>query len=380
MLFIACNFATLSSQTDNIEIMKIVILAGGSGTRLWPKSRKKKPKQFAKIVNNRTMIENTYDRLMGFFDMKDIYFSTVPEFADTIQKLFPQTPADHIIVEPEKRDNAAAYVFVAAHFIKDYPNEPLAFIPSDHFIKDIVRFNAVLKAAEKQIIETGKMLDIAIEPNFPSTALGYTQVGEKVENDDNVDIFTFKGHTEKPEYDVAQQYLKEGSYLWHASYYMWTAKGFLDAYKKYAPEIHAHAEEIIEGLNLKDDARVREAYSLIEKTSIDFAITEKMDPDDVLIIKGDFGWSDIGAWDVLHDLKKVDHDENQNWSEGNWHGIDTSGSFISAPEGKLVATIGVDDLIIIDTGDALLVCPKSKSQEVKKMVTKLTEEGDIDFV
>lgn len=360
--------------------MKIVILAGGSGTRLWPKSRKKKPKQFAEIVNNRTMIENTYDRLMGFFDNKDIYFSTVPEFAETIKRIFPQTPDDHIIVEPEKRDNAAAYAFVAAHFMEKHPDEPLAFIPSDHYIKDIVKFNQSLKKAEVLIKETGKMVDIAIEPTFPSTALGYTQIGEKTDDSEGIEVYAFKGHTEKPEYEKAQQYIKDGSYLWHGSYYMWTAKKFLEAYKAYAPGIYEHVEVIQEGLSRKDASKVNEAYGQIEKTSIDFAITEKMNPEDVLIIKGDFGWSDIGAWDVLHDLKKVDHDENQNYSEADWYGIDTNGSFISAPEGKVVATIGIDDLIVIDTKDVLLVCPKSKAQEVKKMVNKLSEEGNIDYI
>lgn len=355
--------------------MKIVVLAGGSGTRLWPKSRKNLPKQFAQIVNDKTMIENTVDRLLEDFDFSDIYFSTIPEFEDKIKDIFPDVADDHIIVEPEKRDNAAAYGFVAAHFLLTDPDEPLAFIPSDHYIRNVEKFNRTLRVAEAHIRETGCMLDIAIEPNFPSTALGYTKVGKEIAVVDGVEVYSFEGHTEKPAFDIAQAYVRDGSYFWHGSYYMWTARGFLSAYEKYAPEIYAHLGKIVDAITDGRFDEIASHYSRIEKTSIDFAITEKMDHDDVRILKGDFGWSDIGTWDVLYDLKKVDLDENQNCTEGNWEGIDTSGSFISSTNDRLIATIGVDDLVIIDSKDALLICPKSRAQDVKQLVAKLQEKN-----
>lgn len=360
--------------------MNIVVLAGGSGTRLWPKSRHTRPKQFARIVNEKTMIENTVDRLLEEFDFENIYFSTVPEFSSVIKEIFPNVAEDHIIVEPEKRDNAAAYAFVAAHFMIKDPDEPLAFIPSDHYIRNVEKFNRTLRVAEGHIRETGKMLDIAIEPTFPSTALGYTKVGDKLDEIDDIELYSFVGHTEKPAYEVAQQYVREGSYLWHGSYYMWTARGFLEAYEKYAPDIYVHVADILKALTDGKHDEIVDAYGKIEKTSIDFAITEKMNHDDVRILKGDFGWSDIGTWDVLYDLKKVDFDQNQNYIQGNWVGIDTSGSYISSLNGKLVATVGIDDLVIVDTKDALLICPKSRAQDVKRIVQELKDKNKKNYL
>lgn len=360
--------------------MNVVIMAGGSGTRLWPKSRKKNPKQFTKIFGNKTMIENTYERLEGFFPLEKIYFSTIPDFAEKIKKLFPNTPENNIIVEPEKRDNAAAHGYVAVFLSKKFGDEPLAFIPSDHFIDDVVRFHKTLNVAKKYILEQGKMVDIAIKPSFPSTVLGYTEISKKVGVIDGVEIYQFESHTEKPDFKTAKRYLKKGNYLWHGNYYMWTPNKFLEAYKKYAPKIHEHLTEIGRALDLDDFEKVRKEYLKIEKTSIDYAITEKMKSNDVYILKGDFGWSDIGAWDVLHDLLKIEKDPSQNLVQGKWIGNDTSGSFISAPSGKLIATVGVDDLIIVDTKDALLVCPRSRAQDVKKIVSELETSGDLSYL
>ncbi|MBU1167211.1 mannose-1-phosphate guanylyltransferase [Patescibacteria group bacterium] len=360
--------------------MKIVIMAGGSGTRLWPRSRQNKPKQFTKVIGNKTMIEDTYSRFEGFYETEDIYFSTIPEFADRIKDFFPQVPLENILVEPEKRDNAAAHGYVAAVLAKKYGDEPMAFIPADHYIEDVVRFHKSLNVAENMIKKEGKMMDIGIEPDYPSTALGYTRIGKRVLNEEGIEVFRFKGHTEKPVFKMAKKYLAKGDYLWHGNYYMWTPNKFLTAYEKYAPEIYQKLAGIKEALQKEDHEQVALLYSEIEKTSIDYAITEKMDPKEVLIIRGEFGWSDIGAWDALKDLLKPEEDANQNYAQGKWVGKDTSGTYISGNPQKLIATVGVDDLIIVDTDDALLVCPRSKAQEVKSIVEELKDRGEIDYL
>lgn len=360
--------------------MKIIILAGGVGTRLWPISRKKSPKQFGAIIDNKSMIECTFDRFKKDFKKEDIFISTIPDFQEKIQKIFPDLPAENIIIEPDKRDSGPAMGYVALNLFLKFPDEPIAFIPSDHYIADVPLFIKSLRVAEGLIRETNKMVDIAVRPNFPSTVLGYTHIGELYKSIDNIQIYRFKGHTEKPDYKTAKGYLENGNYLWHANFYMWTPRLFLEAYKEYALGFYQSFMKIKDFLEKGDARAIEKEYQKLEKTSFDYAVTEKMDPEKVLIIKGNFGWSDIGAWDVLYDQLSKEHDENKNLIRGDWVGIDTSGSLIYGNKDKLIATIGIDDLVIIDTKDALLVCPHGRAQDVKKLITKLKEDGRERFL
>lgn len=360
--------------------MNIVILAGGTGTRFWPISRRKNPKQFTPIVEKRTMLECTYDRFINDYPQGDIYISTTKEFKDQVGRLLPKVAPENIIVEPEKRDTAAAMGYVAARLFVDEPDEPMVFVPSDHFIFDAKRFLKLLKKAEEFIKQEGKMMDIAIVPNFPSTALGYTRIGDLYKDEDGVEIYKFLEHIEKPNYQKAKEYVKEGSYLWHANYYMWTPRAFLEAYQRYAPDIYQHLEKIIEIVKKGDEDQIDTEYQKIEKISIDYAVTEKIDKNDVLIIKGDFGWSDVGTWDVLHDQLAAEADENDNVVRGKWIGDDTTKCLIYSKKDKVVATIGLNDMVIVDTDDALLICPQGRSQDVKALVEKLREEGEEKYL
>lgn len=226
------------------------------------------------------------------------------------------------------------------------------------------------------IKETGKLLDISVHPTIPTTTLGYTKVGKRLFERNGVEFFEFKGHAEKPDYKTAQKYLEEGCYLWHANYYMWTPKLFLEAYKKYAPKMYEKLLEIEEAIKNEDEVVIEKSYREMEKISIDYAITEKMDPEELLIIKGSFDWKDIGAWDTLHENLMTKTDERRNLVKGERLNIETSGCIIYGTEGKLIATVGVDDLVIIDTKDSLLICPKSRAQDVKKVVEELREREE----
>lgn len=352
--------------------MNAVILAGGQGTRLWPMSRKDKPKQFFSILSDLPMVVEVYDRLRSTFSEDQIYIATLEPFVPLIKELLPSLNPNQILTEPEKRDSGPAMALAAWNLAKHgKEDEPMVFIPTDHYIADINRFLRALTIGADLVSNTSKMVDISVDPEFASTTLGYTKIGERKELIDGVEVYEFSGHTEKPDYATAKTYVDSGKYLWHANYYMWTPKLLLEAYKKHAPEIYALLEKM-------DSAEVSEAekyYGQMPSVSIDYAITEKIDPKDVLIIKGDFGWSDIGAWDVLHDrLRHRQADENQNVIKGDSITIETSNSLIYSQDKKIIATIGLSDMVIVDTEDALLVCPKGRAQEVKSLIQKLRDQ------
>ena len=356
--------------------MRVIILAGGSGSRLWPMSRSDMPKQFCKLTSDKTMLEETLDRFKDYPAEKK-FIATTTQLVDEIKEILPNFPEENIIIEPEKRDTAPAMGFNAVHLGLRDMDEPMVFVASDQQIAQVDDFLNCLNQAEKVINETGKMLDISIFPMEPNTALGYTKVGKKVTDKDGVEFYEFLGHKEKPDFETAKRYLKEGGYFWHANYYMWTPRKFMEAYKKYSPEMYKTLKEIETELQGgADQNKITKLYGQMEKISIDYAIAEKMDLKDVLIIKGEFGWRDIGTWDTLYENLLPQSDEQKNIVKADAVTIDTAGSMIYGKKGKVIATIGVDDMVIIDTDDALLVCPKSRAKDVKEVIEELKKRGD----
>lgn len=352
--------------------MKAVILAGGIGSRLWPLSRLSRPKQFARVVSEDALIRDTYRRLLRVFAHEDIYFSVSPSFEPLLREEFPELEDYQIIVEPEKRDTGPAMGYVAAILESTDPDESIVFVPSDHYIKDEELFLRCLQAGDELIQQTGKLVDIGITPAFPSTVLGYTKIGEKAHDIDGIEVYEFAGHTEKPNYDLAKFYAEDGSYLWHANYYMWTPKKFMEAFERYHPEMGATLRQI-----QKEPTRAAELFSSMERTSIDYAITEKMDDGEMLVIRGDFGWSDIGAWDTLYDRLR---EGEGNVTKGRCVTIDTNRSLIYGSDDKLIAVVGLDDIVIVDDSDALLVCRRGDAQRVKDIVSRLRAEGFEDHL
>ncbi len=348
-------------------------MAGGGGTRLWPQSRESKPKQFSKIIGDKTLFEQTLDRFKDF-DIKDVYIALGRKHLEAAKTLAPQIPDENYIIEPCKRDTGPAMAYVCLNLLEKYGDETIAFIPSDHFIGDNDKFMQTISVADKLIQNTGKLLDISVAPNFPSTVLGYTKIGEKYLQENGTEIYKFLSHTEKPDFETAKKYLEDGSYLWHASYYMWTPRKFIEAFEKYAPQILDHVKRIIDANKNNDDKTIEDTCDVMESISIDYAVTEKINSEDVLIIKANFTWSDIGAFDVLYDAQKSKTDEEKNLIQANWVGIDCSGCLIKGAADKMIATIGIDDIVIVDTENALLVCKKGSAQEIKKIINKLKED------
>ncbi|MCL5794822.1 MAG: sugar phosphate nucleotidyltransferase [Patescibacteria group bacterium] len=360
--------------------MNIVILAGGGGTRLWPMSRAKSPKQFWPLVSELTMFEETFNRFKNSFPLKNIFVSTTEQTVKLAKKILPEIPNKNYIVEPEKRDTGPAMAYASAYLATHAdPDEPMAFIASDHMIKNPQLLIKCLLEAEKIIKKTQQMMDIAIVPTFPNVNLGYTKIGKLIKKIGNIKIYQFKGHKEKPDLATAKKFIASGNYLWHANYFMWTPKLLLEAYKQYAPGIYQPIEKIISAFKHKNikaqEQIIKKEFHKTEKISIDYAVAEKIEPKNVLIIKGEFGWSDIGSWSMLYDQLTDKQDHDKNVIKANLVHKDTKNCLVYGPKEKLIATIGLDNIAIIDTPDALLVSRKDQSHNVKKIVEILKEEG-----
>lgn len=348
-------------------------------------SRLAKPKQFYEVVGEDSLIRDTYRRLLRFIPAEKIYFSITPGFRNLIKETFPAVREDHIFIEPAKRDTGPAMGLVAARLEMLDPDEPIVFVPSDHYIQDEELFLRCLSVGERLIKQTGKLLDIGIKPEFPSTALGYIKIGDKVQELDGVEAYDFLEHKEKPNYDLAKFYLEDRSYLWHANYYMWTPRGFMEAFEKYEPRMGKILQAIQREIGKLQapplnpplvrgeiSTEVVRLYGLLPRNSIDYLITEKMQAGEMLVLRGDFGWSDVGAWDTLYDRLSGDQ---ENLTKGRCVTIDTKQSLIYGPADKLIAVVGMDDVVVVDTKDALLVCKRQQAQRVKDIVKRLKEEG-----
>jgi mannose-1-phosphate guanylyltransferase len=355
--------------------MNYVILAGGSGTRLWPMSRALQPKQLASLVSDVTMIEDTVNRLSGIAESSQIYISTNAAFAPLIQELMPQIPVDHYIIEPAKRDTGPAMAFVATWLSLIAPDEPMMLMSSDHLIRDTKAFQETLLAAEEIIREQGTMVNFGITPNFPNISLGYLKIGPKLNEQRGIQVYEFGGQKEKPDHDTAKQFLNEGNYLWNAGYFAWTPAKFMAAYKQFAPGIGNHLDALSSAIRDKNSSQLAATYDQMEAKSIDYVLIEKMDPATVRTVRGDFGWADLGSWDTLFEELGDKADEQGNLIKANWQGIDTKNTLVYAPEGKLVTTIGVNNLVIVDTPDALLITPMDRAQDVKKIVDLLKQQN-----
>lgn len=355
--------------------MNIVILAGGVGKRLWPLGRKNKPKQFFPIVTEKSLAQETYARFVKVYPKNKIFFATTKDLLPYLKKLFPKIPAGQFIVEPARRDTGPAMGFAAAALAVKYPDEPMVFVPSDHHIQDEEKYLRAFKAGEDLIKQTNCLVDIGIPAEFPSTVLGYTKIGEKFGESYGLEIYRFAGHKEKPDLATAEKYLASGDYLWHGNYYMWTPRLFLEAFETFAPELGRMLLKIQMALRNKKITEAKKLYEKMPKISFDYAVTEKISPEKVLIIKGEFGWSDVGAWDVLHNQMKHKGDDLGNVTQGSVVSVDTKNCLLYTQKKKVLAVLGMEDLIVVDTEDALLICPRDRAQEVKRLIEEMEDNG-----
>lgn len=346
-----------------------VIMAGGVGTRFWPRSRERSPKQVLEIIGSGTMIANTINRIQNLIPLEKIMVITNRNQKDIVCKQIPAVMSNNILTEPIGR-NTAPCIGLAAKWISYYdPDAIMIVLPADHVIKDTDEFSKVIKKAVVVAKESDALVTIGIKPTYPGTGYGYIQFDDAEDKNPYIDqeIYRVKTFAEKPNRETAEIFLKSGDFLWNSGMFVWKTNVILKEIEKYLPELGEYLSKLEPTIGTeKYESTLEYIYGLIRSISIDYGVMEKAS--NVFVAKGDFGWSDVGSWDEVSNLTPTN--EEGNAFRGNVITKDSRGNYIDAGN-KFVATIGVDDLIIISTDDAVLVCKKGKTQEVKDIVDYL---------
>ncbi len=358
-----------------------LILAGGGGTRLWPKSREKTPKQFLKLGAQKTLLRQTAERVCKIIDWDHVYVITNVTQLKDVEKDLPEIPKSHILCEPQKRETAMAMAVGALVIQERDPDAVVMNFASDHVVLNDDEFVRVMHAAAENAANPEVMMTVGISPTFPHSGLGYIKIGKQLHNTNRLPVFQVDSFTEKPNEATAKAFLATGKYFWNANNYVWSCKAIEAAFLKHQPKTANVLDELRKHVGKADwQSALEKAYDAVESISIDYAISEKAD--NLQLIPGDFGWNDVGDWKVVYDLGNKNDDGNVVLKEegaGEFIGHESRNNLVSV-NGRLVALIDVEDMIVIDTEEILLVVPKEKSQDVKKMVEKLKKEAKKSYL
>lgn len=349
--------------------MKAVVLAGGSGSRLWPLSRNASPKQLQKLVSNKTLLKETIERL-DFLRPEDIYIATNEKYEKEVRFQAKELPYENFIIEPAMRDTATCIGFAAAYIAKNHPHETMAVIYSDHYIKEKKTFQEKLKVADKIAREEGTINIIEVKALFPSTSYGYVMIGEALESVDGHEVYAFEKFIEKPDKVTAKKLVESFKYMWNTGLYVWRLDTIMKAYAEFMPDTYKRLMKMMKSIG-KDWAtpQIKHEYEQCEKISIDYGIMEKIHKKNVRIIPSYLGWSDIGTWNAL--FNELTKSPEANVKKGSTVEIDTKGSLIYNYSKKLVVTFGLQNTVVIETDDALLVCEKSRTEDLKDLIEEI---------
>lgn len=353
--------------------MKIVVFAGGVGTRLWPLSRKNTPKQFEKILHDQSMLQIAVSKVFPDFDWKDIYISTNKQYESLLKEQFPKIPEENLIFEPAMRDVGPAVGLMVANFVQKFPDEQIAILWGDHLIKKDEEFRNALKVAGELISEDPqKIIFVGQKPRFASVNLGYIQFGKEVKTENGIPVYEFKSFKYRPDENLAGKFLTDGEHTWNLGYFVTTPRFLWQMYEKFAPDLFEKLKLISESAGTPDYEKVlSEIYPSLEKISFDNAILEHLDPANGLVLSVDIGWSDIGAWEALKEALASSEDENV--TKGDVELIDSKDNLVFNYNGQLIVGIDLNSLLVVNMGDVLLVCPKTSVPKIKKYVESLKD-------
>ncbi len=351
-----------------------LILAGGGGKRLWPMSRQKSPKQMLPLVGNRTMFKMSVERLHPLFTPESIYVSTGRVYEEELKANTPDIPSKNFVIEPSARDNAAAVGLAMAVIHQRDPNAVVAMLTADHYIADMDTFRNVLSTAYK-LAQEDKIVTLGISPTHPATGFGYIQQGETIATMDGFDVHKAVRFTEKPDDVTATQFVNSGKYSWNSGMFIWKAETAMRELERQQGDMYALLKRLQPTVDTPEfETTLESLWEEMPRISIDYAVMENAQ--EMVVIPVDMGWNDVGTWASLYDILDQDAEQNVgNQDPERRITLDATGSLFFTD--KLTVAIGVNDLVVVETEDAILICDRKRSQDVKKIVTYL-KDNDLE--
>jgi mannose-1-phosphate guanylyltransferase len=348
-----------------------ILMAGGSGTRFWPASRRARPKQYLPIGGKEALIAQTFARLAGLVASERTLVVTAKSQLDEVRRALPSLPCENILVEPVARNTAPCVAWAAHEIARREPDSLQIVLPADHVIRPIGAFQQSLRAALAEARASEALFTFGIRPSYPATGFGYIETGERASEREGIPVLRVKSFVEKPELEQAKALLARGNFLWNSGLFVWRTRAILDAIATHTPEIAQGLKELERG------AALEQVYPALPSISVDRGILERAANVQVLPI--DYFWSDIGSWEALPSVLEPDADGNFVTGGGETLAKDAQGCVVYGESGQLTALIGVRDLIVVRSGNAILVCPRERAQEVKDLVERL-QQGKNGFL
>ncbi len=351
-----------------------VIMAGGSGTRFWPVSRKTHPKQFLSIAGHDSMLAQTAARVLPLCGWERIYTVSSPLHSRSIRKILPSMPKRNLLLEPMPRNTAPAIGLAAALIDERDRQAMMVVLPADHVIHPAGRFRKLLRAAAK-VAKDGALVTLGVKPNRPETGYGYIHAPSATSKLSGVDVFKVKRFVEKPDLPTARRYLKSGKYYWNSGMFVFSTKAILHAIAQHMPLLHKGLMQIMDAPVKRRRAVMTRVFDGLDSTSIDYGVMEKASS--IQMLPCDVFWSDVGSWAALSEVTKTD--AQGNIVSGDALVIDSKGCVVQA-KSRTVACVGCDDMVVVETADAILVCPVEKAQDVRKVVAALRKSHRDDVL